>query len=73
MFWKFITLVLLIGFAGWRFRQWLRIRRLHAAGEPVPESRGVRPITILAAVLLAGYGGYLAWVLILQAFATFGG
>lgn len=73
MFWKMVTLALLIGFAWWRFRQWLRIRRLHAAGEPIPETRGVRPITILAAVLLVGYGGYLAWVLILQALATSGG
>jgi hypothetical protein len=39
----------------------------------VPEQQGIRPITILAGVMLLGYGGYLAWVLLMQALATFQG
>jgi hypothetical protein len=72
MLWKILTLALLIWFAVWRLRQWLRVRRLRAAGEPLPEPGRVRPISILAGVMLLGYGGYLAWVLILQAVGTFG-
>ncbi len=73
MFWKMLTLAVLIWFAWWRLRQWLRERRLRAQGEPVPEKQGVRPITILAGAMLLGYGGYLAWVLVMQALATFQG
>ena len=72
MLWKILTLAVLIWFAWWRLRQWLRERRLRALGEPVPEPRQVRPISILAGVMLLGYGGYLAWVLIMQALTTFG-
>lgn len=72
MLWKILTLAVLIWFAWWRLRQWLRERRLRALGEPVPEPRRVRPISILAGVMLLGYGGYLAWVLIMQALTTFG-
>lgn len=72
MFWKILTLALLIGFAWWRLRQWLHERKLRAAGEPVPEPRRVRPISILAGVMLLLYGGYLLWVLALQAVATLG-
>jgi hypothetical protein len=72
MLWKILTLALLIWFAWWRLRQWLRIRRLRAAGESVPEPGRVRPVSILAGAMLLGYGGYLAWVLIMQAVTTFG-
>ena len=60
MLWKILTLAVLIWFAWWRLRQWIRLRQLRAAGEPVPEQRGIRPITILAGAMLLGYGGYLA-------------
>ena len=73
MLWKLFTLALIIGFAWWRLRQFLRLRRLRAQGEPVPEPQGVRPITILAGVMLAVYGGYLLFVLLSQALETFGG
>lgn len=73
MLWKILTLAVLIWFAWWRLRQWIRLRRLRAAGEPVPEQQGIRPITILAGAMLLGYGGYLAWVLLMQALATFQG
>jgi predicted PurR-regulated permease PerM len=73
MFWKLLTLAILIGFAWWRLQQFLHRRRLRSRGEPVPEARGVRPITLLAGAMLLGYGGYLVWVLARQAFLTFQG
>lgn len=73
MFWKILTLAVLIGFAWWRLRQFLRERRLRSMGEPVPEKKGIRPISILAGVMLAAYGGYLLWVIASQTFSTFGG
>ncbi|AHE98676.1 hypothetical protein [Thioalkalivibrio paradoxus] len=72
MFWKIVTLAVLIAFAWWRLRQFLRERRLRNLGEPVPEPRGIRPISILAAAMLVAYGGYLLWVVASQAFSTFG-
>ncbi|AGA32857.1 hypothetical protein TVNIR_1182 [Thioalkalivibrio nitratireducens DSM 14787] len=72
MFWKIVTLAVLIAFAWWRLRQFLRERRLRNLGEPVPEKRGIRPISILAAAMLVAYGGYLLWVVASQTFSTFG-
>jgi hypothetical protein len=73
MLWKILTLAVLIWFAWWRLRQWLRLRRLRDRGEPVPEQRGIRPISILAGGMLLGYGGYLAWVILMQTLETFRG
>ena len=73
MLWKILTLAVLIWFAGWRLRQWLRERRLRDQGEPVPERRGIRPISILAGGMLLGYGGYLAWIILMQTLETFRG
>lgn len=73
MFWKLLTLAVILGFAWWRFRQFLRIRRLRARGEPLPaESGKVRPITVLAALMLSGYGGYLIYVVVSQALVSAG-
>ncbi len=73
MLWKLLTLAVLVWFTWWRLQQFLRARRLRAEGKPVPESRGIRPITLLAVAMLAGYGGYLVFVLARQAFFTFQG
>ena len=73
MLWKILTLAILIWFAWWRLRQWLRERRLRDQGEPVPEQRGIRPISILAVGMLLGYGGYLVWVILMQTLETFRG
>jgi hypothetical protein len=73
MLWKVLTLAVLIWFAWWRLRQWLRERRLREQGEPVPERRGIRPISILAGGMLLGYGGYLVWVILMQTLETFRG
>lgn len=73
MFWKLLTLAVILGFAGWRLRQFLRIYRLRARGEPVSAEKGrVRPITVLATLLLVGYGGYLIYVVVRQAVASLG-
>ncbi|MFO8004709.1 hypothetical protein [Thioalkalivibrio sp.] len=74
MLWKILTLAVLVGFAWWRLRQWLRLRRLHDRGEPVPDQqRRIRPISILAGGMLLGYGGYLLWVILMQTLGTFSG
>jgi threonine/homoserine/homoserine lactone efflux protein len=73
MLWKILTLAVLIWFAWWRLRQWLRERRLRDQGEQVPEKRGIRPISILAGGMLLGYGGYLVWVILMQTLETFRG
>lgn len=70
MFWKLLTLAILLGFAWWRWRQFLRERRLRAQGEPLPEKKGMRPISILALGLLLMYGGYLLWVILVQTYGT---
>ena len=58
---KFLTLLILILFAWWRLKRWLQHRRLQAQGLPMPEQKGVRPITLLSLVLLGVYGGFLLW------------
>jgi hypothetical protein len=73
MLWKILTLAVIVWFAWWRLRQWLRERRLRDQGEPVPEQWGIRPISILAGVMLLSYGGYLVWVILVQTLETFRG
>ncbi|MCG5536537.1 hypothetical protein [Ectothiorhodospira mobilis] len=58
---KFLTLLLLLLFAWWRFRRWWRLRLARARGEPPPPESGIRPITLLSLTLLGGYGGFLLW------------
>lgn len=66
MFWKLLTLVIIILFMVWRVRRFLQLQRRLARGEePVDlEPKRIRPISLLAGGLLAGYGGYLLWVLL---------
>lgn len=68
MFWKILTFVVIVMFVWWRVLRLLHLRRLRALGEAPPEPRkGIRPISVLATVLLGTYGGYLLWVIIRQA------
>jgi hypothetical protein len=68
MLWKLFTLALILGFAWWRVRQFLRLRRLRERGEPIPPPQGLRPISLLAGFMLLLYGGYLLYVLAQQVF-----
>jgi len=73
MFWKLLTLAVLIGFAWWRFQQFLHLRRLRAQGLPVPKRQGWRPISLLALGLIVAYGGYLLFFFVSQAYQTLQG
>lgn len=66
MLWKLFTLALILGFAWWRIRQFLRQRRLGEQGEPAPPPQRLRPISLLAGVMLLVYGGYLLYVVVRQ-------
>jgi hypothetical protein len=64
MLWKLLTLAVIVGFAWWRLRQFLRLRKLRERGEPIPsQPQGLRPISLLAGLMLLFYGGYLIFVL----------
>ncbi len=58
---KFLTLLALIWFAWWRVQRFLWHRRLRREGREIPVEKGPRPITLLAGMLLAVYGGYMLW------------
>ena len=59
MWLKFLTALMVAGFLYYLVRHRLRRRRLEKAGLPVPESSGLRPITVLALLMLGMYLGYL--------------
>lgn len=58
---KFLTALALIWFVWWRLRRFLWHRRLRQQGIEIPEEKGPRPITLMAGMLLAVYGGYMLW------------
>ena len=62
MLWKLFTLALIVGFAWWRLRRFLRQRQLRERGEPAPPPQRLRPISLLAGLMLLLYGGYLVYV-----------
>lgn len=61
---KALTLVILLGFAGWAAVRFGKNLILRAQGRPRPQPQGLRPITLVALLLLLLYGGYVAWYLI---------
>ncbi len=63
MWLKFLTALMLAGFLYYLVRHRLRRRRLEQAGVPVPQRDGMRPITILALLMLGMYLGYLVFYL----------
>ena len=68
MLWKILTFLIIVAFTWWRVRRLLQLRREREAGpiNPTPRKR-IRPVSVLAAGLIAVYGGYLLWVIIRQA------
>lgn len=66
MWLKLFSALLVAGFLYWVVRHRLRQRRLRREGvEPVPAGVGpLRPVTVLALLMLGIYGGYmLFWLL----------
>ncbi|MFN4263722.1 MAG: hypothetical protein ACK4IT_08985 [Thioalkalivibrionaceae bacterium] len=63
---KWFTVIAIAVFLWWRIQSWREARRRRLAGLP-PETRRVRPITVLAFVFLAFYGSYMLWFLLTEA------
>ncbi len=61
MWLKFLTALMVAGFLYYLVRHRLRRRQLEKAGLPVPAQSGLRPITILALLMLGMYLGYLVF------------
>jgi hypothetical protein len=61
---KFLGLLLVLVFFIWFIKyQWQR-KKMQWRGEVIPEQKGLkglRPITLLSAVFVVMYGGYIIW------------
>ncbi|HIC99940.1 MAG TPA: hypothetical protein EYP05_01170 [Piscirickettsiaceae bacterium] len=64
MWLKLFTALLVAAFLYYLVRHRLRQRRLEKAGLPIPQQSGMRPITILALLMLGMYLGYLLFYLL---------
>jgi cysteine synthase len=61
---KLLSALLIAGFLYYMVRRKLQQRRLERAGVVVEPSSGMRPITILALLMLGMYGGYMLFHLL---------
>ncbi|MDT0636374.1 hypothetical protein [Spectribacter hydrogenoxidans] len=61
---KLLALLVLLALGGWMIKYQIQMRLRRARGEPAPEQRGLRPITVIGVVLVAIYGVFLLWRLI---------
>lgn len=59
MWLKILTFFLLVGFFYFLIKRRLHQRRLAQAGIEVEHTAGLRPITVLALIMIGMYGGYL--------------
>lgn len=59
MWLKILTFFLLVGFVYFLIKRRLHQRKLVQAGIEVSPQSGLRPITVLAMVMLGMYAGYL--------------
>lgn len=57
---KYLTLLAVIVFFYWLFKQKLRNRKLAQQGIVV-EQKGLRPITLMSIVMVVMYGGYMIY------------
>ena len=64
MWMKLLSALLIAGFLYYLVRRRLRQRRLEQAGVVIEPQGGLRPITILALLMLGMYGGYLVFHLL---------
>ncbi len=64
MWLKLLSALLIAGFLYYMVRRRLQQRRLERAGVVVEPSRGLRPITVLALLMLGMYGGYMLFHLL---------
>lgn len=61
---KLLALIVLLALGGWIVKYQIQMRLRRARGEPMPEQRGPRPITVIGVALVAIYGAFLLWRLI---------
>ena len=61
---KLLSALLIAAFLYYMVRRRLRQRRLERAGVVIEPGEGLRPITILALLMLGMYGGYLLFHLL---------
>lgn len=61
---KLLALLVLLALGGWMIKYQIQMRLRRARGEPVPEQRGPRPITVIGLALVAIYGVFLLWRLL---------
>lgn len=64
MWMKLLSALLIAGFLYYMVRRKLQQRRLERAGVVIEPSGGMRPITILALLMLGMYGGYMLFHLL---------
>lgn len=64
MWLKLLSALLIAGFLYYMVRRRLHQRRLERAGVVVEPGSGLRPITILALLMLGMYGGYMLFHLL---------
>ncbi|AHF00966.1 hypothetical protein THIAE_03455 [Thiomicrospira aerophila AL3] len=61
---KFLGLLLVIVFFIWFIKYKWQRKKMQWRGETIPEQKGLkglRPITLLSAVFVVMYGGYIIW------------
>ncbi len=61
---KLLSALLIAGFLYYMVRRKLQQRRLERAGIVIEQPGGLRPITILALLMLGMYGGYMLFHLL---------
>ncbi len=61
---KLLALIVLLALGGWLIKYQIQMRLRRARGEPAPEQRGPRPITLIGVALVTIYGVFLLWRLI---------
>lgn len=64
MWLKLLSALLIAAFLYYMVRRRVQQRRLERAGIVVEPSRGLRPITVLALLMLGMYGGYMLFHLL---------
>jgi len=69
---KFLFGLLLLAFLGWIAVRYLILRLRRARGEPIPEQKGPRTITLVCAALIFVYAVLILWRLHTEGLGAFG-
>ncbi|MAS09229.1 hypothetical protein J7355_01385 [Endozoicomonas sp. G2_2] len=69
---KFLFALLLFSFLGWIAVRLLIVKLRRMRGEPIPEQKGPRTVTLVCVALIAIYAVLILWRLYTDGFAAFG-